>query len=181
MKSKKKTQVQPNQNNGLKISDLTIDEMKKIIHLACYGVQTCHDCGVKEGQLHHRGCDMERCPVCHEQLITCECPFKHFGIDVSPDIWVYYRIGLTKDQLRKWESILKKKGRIPYIQEGVFCYLCGSEANSMWMVPNKEWQKYVPPNLQKQVLCENCYNKCKRLMPNGWRKAKEPPERIKNG
>lgn len=32
----------------------------------------CHDCGVKYGELHKSGCDMERCPECGEQLITCE-------------------------------------------------------------------------------------------------------------
>jgi len=25
---------------------------------------TCGDCGVQEGELHHLGCDMERCPFC---------------------------------------------------------------------------------------------------------------------
>ncbi len=24
----------------------------------------CHDCGARAGQLHHPGCDVERCPVC---------------------------------------------------------------------------------------------------------------------
>lgn len=24
----------------------------------------CHDCGASVGNLHHPGCDMERCPVC---------------------------------------------------------------------------------------------------------------------
>ena len=33
----------------------------------------CHDCGAKPGEYHHPGCDMERCPVCHAQLITCNC------------------------------------------------------------------------------------------------------------
>ena len=36
--------------------------------------EDCHDCNVSNGQLHHFGCDMERCPICKEgQLITCEC------------------------------------------------------------------------------------------------------------
>jgi hypothetical protein len=33
----------------------------------------CHDCAVKPGGLHHAGCDVERCPRCHRQLITCDC------------------------------------------------------------------------------------------------------------
>jgi len=35
--------------------------------------ETCHDCNVKAGQYHHFGCDVERCPVCSEQLISCDC------------------------------------------------------------------------------------------------------------
>lgn len=34
--------------------------------------QRCHDCGCKPGKLHHLGCDMEECPVCHGQLLSCD-------------------------------------------------------------------------------------------------------------
>lgn len=33
----------------------------------------CHDCNVAKGQLHHPGCDMERCPKCGGQAIGCDC------------------------------------------------------------------------------------------------------------
>jgi len=33
----------------------------------------CHDCNVQVGGLHHPGCDVEECPVCHGQLISCGC------------------------------------------------------------------------------------------------------------
>lgn len=38
-----------------------------------WGGSKCHDCEVKVGQLHVPGCDVERCPRCSGQLISCEC------------------------------------------------------------------------------------------------------------
>jgi hypothetical protein len=33
----------------------------------------CHDCGIVDGLIHAEGCDMERCPRCYGQLISCGC------------------------------------------------------------------------------------------------------------
>lgn len=33
----------------------------------------CGDCGAKPGHIHHFGCDLERCPKCGGQLISCDC------------------------------------------------------------------------------------------------------------
>jgi hypothetical protein len=32
----------------------------------------CHDCKVLPGQVHHHGCDVERCPACRLQSISCD-------------------------------------------------------------------------------------------------------------
>lgn len=33
----------------------------------------CWDCGVSDGNTHHNGCEIERCPRCRGQLIDCGC------------------------------------------------------------------------------------------------------------
>ena len=37
------------------------------------GDDRCHDCYIAPGGYHHPGCDMERCPRCGGQLISCGC------------------------------------------------------------------------------------------------------------
>lgn len=69
----------------------------------------CHDCGVEEGQLHELGCDMERCPKCFRQLISCGC-FKDF--DSLPF-------------------------RIPWVQVPVLCALCGEVFPEFFNVPDR--------------------------------------------
>ena|SRR5215467_15224475 len=43
----------------------------------CFGCRPamtpCHDCGVIMGQLHIPGCNVEECPNCQTQLLSCDC------------------------------------------------------------------------------------------------------------
>ena len=33
----------------------------------------CHDCKVHEGEFHVPSCDVEECPACHGQRLSCNC------------------------------------------------------------------------------------------------------------
>jgi len=39
----------------------------------------CHDCRAEAGELHMVGCEVEECPSCHQQAISCGCDA--FGVD----------------------------------------------------------------------------------------------------
>jgi len=108
----------------------------------------CHDCGAKAGELHSLGCDMERCPICKGQLISCQQ--KHF----------------------EWAES-GKVTRIPYIQPLVNCAACGQIFPEFFEVLDGEWDKYVIPPLKKEVVCKGCYDSFKALFPNGWRNARD--------
>jgi hypothetical protein len=46
----------------------------------------CGDCGVAVGRMHHPGCDVERCPRCGGQAISCGC--SHDDVSVHEvDLW----------------------------------------------------------------------------------------------
>jgi len=113
----------------------------------------CHDCGVKEGQLHLLGCDMESCPFCGHQLISCDCIYEKLGID-----WLD---GVTKEQNREWERLLHEKGRIPFIVYPNLCAKCGALWPEMFHVPDDEWQRYVEPRMRGEMLCETCFTQIK--------------------
>jgi hypothetical protein len=46
----------------------------------------CHDCGIRRGELHLEGCDMETCPRCGHQYICCECQreYEDEDAEISP-------------------------------------------------------------------------------------------------
>ena len=46
----------------------------------------CGDCGKKTGEYHDDGCDIERCPKCNGQLLSCDCTFWSIGEEVVTDM-----------------------------------------------------------------------------------------------
>ena len=57
--------------NGCTLSAVTIDGTR-YLRDRCPD-RRCSDCGAIRGEFHHLGCDLERCPRCRRQLISCGC------------------------------------------------------------------------------------------------------------
>lgn len=47
--------------------------------------ERCGDCGIARGGLHHPGCDLQDCPVCGRQLLSCGCGFDEEGFEQDGD------------------------------------------------------------------------------------------------
>jgi len=126
----------------------------------------CHDCNVEEGQLHVFGCDMERCPFCGKQLISCGCCYEKLGITEHYDFKEkysglpeeVYENGLSTEQEDRWLEILTEKGRVPWIQYPVICQKCGKLWPDLFHIPDKEWKHYIEPEMRNAVICGSCYN-----------------------
>ena len=59
------------------IANLTVEfpdgtNMPSVLYTAAHPGR-CHDCNIITGNHHHPGCDMEVCPRCGGQLISCGC------------------------------------------------------------------------------------------------------------
>ena len=55
------------------VQEVEFPDGTKLTPVKWDGPGRCHDCNISPGGLHHPGCDMERCPKCKGQLISCSC------------------------------------------------------------------------------------------------------------
>jgi len=103
---------------------------------------TCPDCGVKTGQLHRRGCDVERCPYCGLQM-GCDCKGGEVPDDDRipwsgewPGVEDCRRLGL-------YARMVPGRGWVPCEKddEGAMEDLNSLISQCIWDRPNKCWIK----------------------------------------
>lgn len=101
---------------------------------------TCPDCAVKPGELHQPGCDIERCPACGGQRISCECRTR-----AKPVPWTGVWPGTEECNLYGWYAkLVPGQGWVPCTpyEEGATHDLNRLMTQCRW---NRKLRKWVMP------------------------------------
>lgn len=106
----------------------------------------CPDCGAEIGSRHRPGCDIERCPRCGRQAISCACIYEVCGLDqntLETDAPEIFHHGPTPEMTATWERewgarAIPWSGLWPGIKE---CQEYGLYAK---LVPGRGWVPCAP-------------------------------------
>ena len=74
---------------------------------------TCGDCGVHVGEKHLDMCDIERCPACGMQFISCDCGIKYELQEKDMkdlDVYIKKQEKYNKEHYKRVQRILKEIG-----------------------------------------------------------------------
>jgi hypothetical protein len=71
------------------------------VSLAPAAGSSCSGCGAAVGQIHSRGCDVERCSVCGGQRLFCDCP----GHEPALEVWTGEWPGVDECRRRGWHAV----------------------------------------------------------------------------
>lgn len=69
----KKIKYRPNKSSDYKIYERIKTGSPEDLWPDMPDNRRCRDCGAKKGFPHHPNCDVERCPICKGQAISCDC------------------------------------------------------------------------------------------------------------
>src|SRR5690242_2449177 len=93
----------------------------------------CPDCGVRPGMEHRDGCDVERCPDCGNQLVSCPCR----SVEGKRMPWTGKWPGLAECRGFSWYAGPPRKGSPKISTDSTRSKRCGtgSEVQSdKWLI-----------------------------------------------
>ncbi len=107
-------------------------------------------------------------PALQRKVLCPDCYNRQKSI--FPEGWLNEQLEVQRRDTSDaaWAQYLAQKGIIPV------CRLCGAQVPEVLPVTPTEIEKYVPPQVQDEILCAACFEKMRKLFPRGWKKAREP-------
>ena len=107
-------------------------------------------------------------PHFQRRMLCLDCYNRQKSI--FPEGWLSEQLEVQRRDTSDaaWAQYLAQKGIIPV------CRLCGAQVPEILPVTPNEIERYLPPEIQNEILCAACFEKMRTLFPRGWRKAKEP-------